>query len=55
MVCPGCGSENTMVFSILSNGLICLEQDCGFEIEMPMSDAHEVMELTPAEPELVCA
>ena len=52
MVCPGCGTEDVMAYSVLSNGLICLEQDCGFEIEMAIPEAEEVLEVTP---ELVCA
>ena len=40
-----------MAYSMLSNGLICLEKDCSFEIEMPIEEAQEVMEMTP---ELVC-
>ena len=51
MVCPGCGSENEMAYSVLSNGLICLEENCGFELEMPLDEALEVIEPTP---ELVC-
>ena len=52
MICPGCGSENEMAYSVLSNGLICLEDGCSFELEMPIEQAHEVIEVTP---ELVCA
>jgi hypothetical protein len=47
MICPGCGTENAMAYSTLSNGLICLEKDCSFEIEMPIDEAQEVMEMTP--------
>ena len=54
MICPGCGTENAMAYSILSNGLICLEDGCNFEIEMPIHDAHEVIEVT-LEPELAYA
>jgi hypothetical protein len=52
MICPGCGSENEMAFSMLSNGLVCLEPSCGFEMEMSMHEAQELLEATP---ELVCA
>ena len=54
MVCPGCGTENAMAYSVLSNGLICLEDGCNFEIEMPIAEAHAVIEVTP-EPELAYA
>src|SRR5437870_13882176 len=51
MICPGCGSENEMAYSVLSNSLVCLEPECGFELEMNGSEAHEVLE---TEEELVC-
>ena len=51
MICPGCGSENEMAYSVLSNGLICLEQGCGFELEVDALEAHQVLE---TEEELVC-
>jgi hypothetical protein len=54
MLCPGCGKENAMAYSALSNGLICLEESCGFELEMSYRDAQEVIEMTP-EPELTYA
>ena len=54
MICPGCGTENAMAYSVLSNGLICLEDGCNFEVEMPAPEAHEVIEVT-LEPELVYA
>ena len=47
MICPGCGTENQMAYSMISNGLICLEAGCGFEIEMPLQEAQEVIEMTP--------
>ena len=52
MICPRCGAKNEMAYSALSQGLVCLEPDCGFEIEMPAYEAHEILE--PAD-ELVCA
>ena len=51
MICPGCGAENEMAYSVLSNGLVCLESDCGFEVEMSIDDAEEVLD--PALTELV--
>ena len=53
MICPGCGQENEMAYSVLSNGLICLESGCGFELEMSIEEAHQVME--PSVEVLVCA
>ena len=51
MTCPRCSSENEMAHSVLSNGFVCLEPECGFELEMEPADAHLVLE--PNE-ELVC-
>jgi len=51
MVCPRCGTENEMAYSVLSCGLICLEPACGFELEMSMEEAHEVLQVTE---EFVC-
>lgn len=51
MICPGCGSENEMAYSVLSNGLVCLEPACGFEGEMDLHEAHQVLE---PEEEMVC-
>jgi hypothetical protein len=51
MICPGCGSESEVVYSVLSNSLVCLEPQCGFELEMDPVEAHEVLE---NEEELVC-
>ena len=50
MICPGCGSKSEMAYSVLSNGLICLEAGCGFELEVDPLDAYEVLE---SEEELV--
>ena len=51
MICPSCRSENEMAYSVLSNGWICLEADCGFEVEMDRHQAQEVLETAE---ELVC-
>jgi hypothetical protein len=40
-----------MAYSVLSNGLVCLESDCGFEVEMEIREAQEVLESVE---ELVC-
>jgi hypothetical protein len=44
MVCPRCSSQDEMAYSVLSNGLICLERGCGFEVEIDALEAHEVLE-----------
>lgn len=51
MICPGCGSENELAYSVISNGLVCLEPGCGFELEIEPSQARQVLE---TEEELVC-
>ena len=51
MICPGCGNDNEMAYSVLSHSLICLDPACGFELEMNPSEAHEILE---TEEELVC-
>jgi len=51
MICPRCNSANEMAYSVLSNGLVCMTNDCGFELEMEPVEAREVLE--PKE-ELVC-
>ena len=51
MTCPGCNSENEMAYSGLSNSFICLEPNCGFELEMEPAQAMQVLEV---EEELVC-
>jgi hypothetical protein len=51
MTCPGCRNENEMAYSILSNSFVCLESECGFELEMEPVEAQLVLE---REKELVC-
>ncbi len=51
MICPVCATDNEMAYSVLSNSLVCLEAECGFELEMDPIDAHQVLE---TEEELVC-
>ncbi len=51
MICPRCGSENELAYSVLSNGLVCLEPQCGFELEIDFQEAHQLLE---TEAELVC-
>jgi len=51
MICPECATDNEMAYSVLSNSLVCLEPECGFELEMDPIEAHQVLE---TEEELVC-
>ena len=51
MMCPGCQNENDMAYSVLSNSLVCLDQECGFELEMDFLEAQQILE---TEEELVC-
>jgi len=51
MTCPACRSRNEMAYSILSHSFMCLESDCGFELEMEPLEAQQVLE---PEEELVC-
>ena len=52
MICPRCGSEKEIAYSVLSNGLVCLEHGCDFEMEI---DCYEAQQILEAEKELVCA
>src|SRR5262245_47568227 len=51
MICPACVSENEMAYSNLSHSFVCLERECGFELEMEPEIAQQVLE---PEEELVC-
>jgi hypothetical protein len=51
MICPGCHSESAMAYSTLSNAFVCLDSNCGFELEMEPAQAMQVLEF---EEELVC-
>src|SRR5262245_18242221 len=46
MICPACHSGNEMAYSVLSHGFVCLESECGFELEMEEVQAREVLEPT---------
>jgi hypothetical protein len=50
MRCPACGSE--MAYSVLGHGFICIERECGMELEMDEEDAELILQ--PAD-ELVFA
>jgi hypothetical protein len=52
MICPRCGSDSEMAYSILSNGFICLESSCGYEVEMTADEAQKVFHRME---ELICA
>jgi hypothetical protein len=51
MICPSCNAETEMAYNILSNGFICMEPACGFEVEMEPAQAESILE---PEEELVC-
>ena len=53
MICPACNSKNEMAYSSISNGFICLEPNCGLEIEMGLSDAQLLIECAEPVEELV--
>jgi hypothetical protein len=52
MICPKCASGNEMAYSTLMNGFVCLESNCGFELEMEPVLARELLETVE---ELVCS
>ena len=45
MICPTCRSENEMAYSVLSHGFVCLEEDCGFELEAELEGADAIIEI----------
>ena len=51
MICPNCRCESEMAYSVLSSGMVCMESDCGFELEMEADQAQEILESVE---ELVC-
>jgi len=53
MTCPSCKSDQEMAFSALIHGFVCVEPDCGIELEMEERDAEEI--LAAEEQEAVCA
>jgi hypothetical protein len=40
-----------MAYSVLSHGFVCLEENCGFELEMDREEVGVIL----AVPELACA
>jgi hypothetical protein len=44
MICPKCKSEVEMAYSVLSQGFVCLEPECGFELEMELQEALIVLQ-----------
>ena len=44
MICPNCRSDSEMAYSVLSQGMVCLDTDCGFEVEMEPAQAREILE-----------
>lgn len=53
MTCPRCKSSSEMAYSALLNGFVCLNSDCGFELEMESQDVQLILQTT--EEELVLA
>jgi hypothetical protein len=51
MICPRCGAENEMAYSVLSYAFVCLENTCGFEVEMEPAEAIHIARLAE---ELTC-
>jgi hypothetical protein len=52
MICPSCRSNNEMAYSVLSHGFVCLEKECGFELEIDPEEADVIL---ASAPDLVCA
>jgi hypothetical protein len=44
MICPACKSENEMAYSALIHGMVCLEPDCGLELEFELSEVLALLE-----------
>ena len=44
MICPRCLTEDEVVYSAVSNGLICSYSGCGWEQELDSSEAYELIE-----------
>jgi hypothetical protein len=53
MICPMCRRDNEMAYSVLSHGFVCLDTDCGFELEI--DDLQEADAIFASTSELVCA
>jgi hypothetical protein len=43
MTCPKCGSAAEMAYSVLFHGFVCLDPDCGFELEMAPEEALTIV------------
>jgi hypothetical protein len=52
MICPACCSKNEMAYSVLSHGFVCLEKECGFELELEIVEVDAIL---ASAPELACA
>ena len=44
MICPRCLTEDEVVYSAVSNGLVCSVSGCGWEQELDSSEAYELIE-----------
>ena len=43
MICPKCLIEDEIAYSALSNGLVCLVPECGWEQELDSVEAYELL------------
>ena len=50
MICPACKNENEMAFSALIQGFVCLEPQCGLEVEMEQMDLASLLTASIQEP-----
>ena len=53
MICPTCRHESEMAYSVLAHGFVCLEKDCGFELEI--DDIREADAIAGSTFDLICA
>ena len=45
MNCPTCSTEIEMAYSNLSHSFICMDADCGFELEIEPQEALALLEI----------
>ena len=43
MICPKCLTEDEIAYSALSNGLVCLVPECGWEQELDSAEAYQLL------------
>ena len=54
MICPRCLTEGEVAYSSLSNGLVCLVPECGWEQEMDAEVAFDLV-AEPVQEMALCA